>query len=335
MTITITDVARRAGVSMKTVSRVMNNENSVSEKTRQKVKDAARELNYTPNLAARGLASSKSYLIAMLYDIPSPGYTIDIQKGATRACREHGYHLIVEPLDVSQPDFMDHIENLLGHLRVDGVILAPPLCDRPEVVQLLSRRNVSYIPIAPSSHHGDIPVVKMDDERAAREMTHHIIGLGHKDIGFIKGHPRHSASALRYQGFREAMRSSGLRINPDWVVEGEFTYRSGAEAGRRILEGAERPTAIFASNDDMAAGVVSIAARLGLSVPEDISVCGFDDTPLASSVWPQLTTIRQPVRDMGFKAAELLLKAREEHNISAFVLDHELVARESCVAPKE
>ncbi|NNE57620.1 MAG: LacI family DNA-binding transcriptional regulator [Hellea sp.] len=330
---TITDVARRAGVSMKTVSRVMNNEPSVSKATREKVKSAARELDYTPNLAARRLASSKSYLIAMLYDIPSPGYVINIQKGATTACREFGYHLVVEPLETMESNVMADIETLLGHLRVDGVILAPPLCDNGEVVSLLARRNIPYIPIAPSTQHGDVQIVKMDDVRAAREMTEYLIRLGHTDIGFVKGHPRHSASALRFQGFREAMRKANLRINPDWIEEGLFTYKCGVEAAGKILSQSKKPSAIFACNDDMAAGIIASAMGLGLKVPEDLSVCGFDDSPLADSVWPRLTTIRQPVREMGYMAASLLLGRQAPQKNKAeqlvFSLDHALIERES------
>ncbi len=334
MTATITDVARRAGVSMKTVSRVMNNEASVAEATRKKVKSAARELNYTPNLAARGLAGSKSYLIAMLYDIPSPGYAINIQKGATDACREHSYHLVVEPLETADDNFVDDVESLLGHLRVDGVVLAPPLCDNGEVIRILAKRNIPYIPIAPSAMHGETPIVKMDDVRAAKEMTQHLIELGHKNIGFIKGHPRHSASALRFEGFRDAMRRADLRIDPELIAQGQFTYKSGVEAAEALLSGKSTPTAIFAANDDMAAGVIACAGRKGLTVPDDLSVAGFDDTPIADNVWPRLTTIRQPVREMGYNAAKRLLNNSDSDEPRIILLDHELIVRESTAAPK-
>jgi len=322
------DVARRAGVSMKTVSRVMNNEPSVSDSTREKVNAAALELNYTPNRAARGLASSKSFLIAMLYDIPSPGYAINLQKGATDACREHGYHLIVEPIDTSAEDITKEIAGLITRLSVDGIILAPPLCDNGEVVRMLAKKNTPYIPIAPSANHGDISIVKMNDVRAAKEMTSYLIDQGHRDIGFVKGHPRHSASALRFQGFREAMRSADLAINADWIVDGEFTYKSGVDAGLDILKSDKRPTAIFASNDDSAAGVMAAAAQLGLSVPDDVSVAGFDDTTIASSVWPPLTTVRQPVVDMGYTAAKLLLE-NDAAQRGETILDHALIERAS------
>jgi len=189
MATTITDVARLAGVSMKTVSRVMNNEPAVSKETREKVTQAALDLNYTPNRAARDLAGSKSYLIAMLYDIPSPGYTINLQQGATQACREYGYHLIVEPLSTNQPDLISEVSSLMMQLRVDGIILAPPLCDNEAVINLLRQKGTPYIAIAPSQSDNQRPSVKMDDERAAREMTEFLIAAGHKNMAILNTAP--------------------------------------------------------------------------------------------------------------------------------------------------
>lgn len=329
MAATIIDVARRAGVSMKTVSRVMNNETAVAKDTRAKVTAAALELNYTPNRAARGLAGSKSYLIAMLYDIPSPGYTIKLQKGANQACREYGYYLVVEPLDTSKPDMTSEVSKLMSRLNVDGVILAPPLCDNEEVVELLQNKGTPFIPIAPSQDLDDVPVVKMDDKGAAAELTNYLIAQGHKNIGFVKGHSKHSASELRFAGFKSAMSDADLSIYAEWIEDGDFTYKSGVEAGVKILSGLNRPTAIFASNDDAAAGVMAAAGRLGLKVPEDLSVVGFDDTPIASSVWPRLTTIRQPVSEMGYQAAKLLLSKNSPNSELVHSLPHALIERES------
>ena len=326
---TITDVARAAGVSIKTVSRVLNNEANVRASTRDKVKEAAKALNYAPNLAARRLASSKSFLLALLYDIPSPGYVANIQKGATKACRTCGYHLVVEPLDLADEDLLEDIEGLVRRLPVDGVILTPPLCDNGEIVSILTRQNIPYVPIAPSASHGDVPIVTMDDVKAAREMTEYLISLGHKDIAFVKGHPRHSASALRFEGFRDAMRNADLRIRPEWIIDGEFTYKSGVAAARELFSQDERPSAVFASNDDMAVGMISAAKEFGLSIPEDISICGFDDDPLAQIVWPSLTTIRQPVSEMGFQAAELLLPGEKDSDGGVFNMQHQLIVRDS------
>ncbi len=326
---TITDVAKRAGVSIKTVSRVMNKEANVTEATREKVMLAAKELNYAPNIAARRLAGSKSYLIALLYDIPSPGYVANIQKGATDACRAKGYHLVVEPLNFDDPSILDNIEDLVRQLPVDGVILTPPLCDNGEIVSILARNRIPYIPVAPSTSHGETPIVKMDDVKAAREMTEYLIGLGHTDIAFVKGHPGHSASALRFEGFRDAMRSADLRINPDWIQDGEFTYKSGVDAARKLFNRTDRPSAIFSSNDDMAMGIISTAREFGLAIPDDVSICGFDDVPSAQIVWPALTTIQQPVAQMGFQAAQLLLSDKPSEDKVEYNMAHKLIIRES------
>ena len=331
---TINHVAKKAGVSMKTVSRVLNKEPNVAPKTRERVLAAAKELRYAPSLAARGLASSKSYLIALLYDNPSPSYIANIQKGAIQACRERGYHLVAEPLQIEDAeagpsgDLSADVERALERLPVDGAILTPPLCDKGSVVQALQRLGIPYVPVAPSTSHGDMPIVQMDDVKAAKEMTQYLISLGHKKIAFIKGDPTHSASPRRFEGFREAMRKADLEIRADYVQQGDYHYRSGAAAAETLLALADPPTAIFASNDDMAAGVLGVANRLGTAVPAQLSVGGFDDTPLARIVWPQMTTVRQPIQELGYAAAKVLISPdTSEEGVKT--LDHDLIVRGS------
>ena len=331
---TIHDVAKQAGVSMKTVSRVLNHEPNVAAKTREKVMAVAKELHYSPSLAARGLASSKSYLIALLYDNPSPSYMANMQKGAIQACRERGYHLVAEPLNVEgtrslvEGDLSIEVARALERLPVDGAILTPPLCDNGSVVQALQRLKIPYVPVAPSSSHGNVAIVQMDDVKACKEMTQYLISLGHKKIAFIKGHPQHSATPRRFEGFREAMRKAELEIRPEYVQRGDYHFRSGISAAETLLELADPPTAIFASNDDMAAGVISAANRLGITVPGALSVGGFDDTPLARILWPQLTTVRQPIEGLGFEAAKLLF-SREKTDGIVRTLEHDLIVRGS------
>jgi len=331
MKTTITDVARQAGVSMKTVSRVLNKEPNVAQQTREKVLAVASELRYTPNLAAKGLASSRSYLIALIYDnSPSPNYIQPAQRGAIDACRENGFHLVVEPLDMAGQDAGEEMERVLERLPVDGIILTSPLCDNPDILDMLKRLGIAYVSVSPSHPNEDVPCVVMDNTQAAFEMTEFLIGQGHCKLGFIKGHPEHNSSTLRYLGFIRAIEKAGIDLNADWIVDGDFSFRSGVDAAEALLSGADRPTAIFASNDDMAAGVVSVANRLGLSVPDELSVCGFDDTPLASILWPQLTTIRQPIYQMGHRAASLLINPPDaEERLDIYNLDHKLVIRES------
>ena len=330
MKTTITDVARLANVSMKTVSRVLNNEPNVAKKTRERVLSAAKELRYSPNLAAKGLASSKSYLIALLYDNPSPNYIANIQKGAIKACRDNNYYLVIEPLSMANANAGNEVEKLLERLPVDGVILTPPLCDDKDVLSILRSLNIPYVPVAPTIEINGVSSVKMDDVQASFEMTEYLIKRGHKKIGFIKGHRGHSATALRYKGYELAMEKFNLKIDKNFIVEGDFSFKSGVEAAENLLGLNEPPTAIFASNDDMAAGVVSVASRLGLEVPTKLSVGGFDDTPLAQILFPQLTTVKQPIYEMGQMAANLLINPPAKDDVlPSYHLDHKLIIRES------
>jgi LacI family transcriptional regulator len=288
--VTLSDVAARAGVSIKTVSRVVNREENVSRETRERVEAVLNELDYRPNIFARSLAGSRSYLLSLLFDNPSPSYVLELQLGALRQCRAAGYHLIVEEMDSTSGDFDTQVARLLQGSLADGFILTPPLSDNVEVLGALHERGLPCVRIAP-----------------AADMTRHLLELGHRRIGFIKGHAAHGASHLRTEGFFAAMRAQGLAVELDLVVEGDFSSRSGVEAAERLLMRSDRPTAIFASNDDMALGAMMVASRLGLHIPQDLSICGFDDSRTALLTWPQLTTVRQPVADMSAAAAELLI----------------------------
>ena len=188
-------------------------------------------------------------------------------------------------------------------------------------------RRLSHSPRNPNP---DISAILMDNTQAAQEMTEYLITQGHEKIGFISGHSDHNSSALRYNGFLSAMEAAGLNINPKWVIEGDYSFRSGVEAAQILLGGEDIPTAIFACNDDMAAGVVSVANIKGIDVPRDLSLGGFDDTPLATIITPQLTTIRQPIHQMGHLAASLLINPPEaESRLETYILDHKLIIRDS------
>jgi LacI family transcriptional regulator len=326
--ITINDVAALAGVSTKTVSRVLNREPHVRPVLRDRVAEAVRSLNYQPNVAARALAGSRAYLLGLCYDNPSPGYVSAIQVGALSACREAGYHLLVEQVESDPARGADQVEALLTAVKMDGLILSPPVCDRPEVLDLLQRLGVPFVRIAPAGQFDRGAYVFMDDRKAAYDMTARLVALGHRRIGFVRGPQDHSATPLRLQGFTDAMRDAGLEVRPEWIVPGAFSFRSGGGCGERLLSLAERPTAIFASNDDMALGVMAAASRMGLKLPGDLSVAGFDDSPIAQIVWPQLTTIRQPVEAMARAATALLVEGRAREPV-ARLLHFELVDRGS------
>lgn len=335
---TIVDVAREAGVSIKTVSRVLNHEPGVHESTRAQVLKVVDALRYRPKQSARSLAGGRSFLIGLLYYDPSALFVGSVQQGATLRCRELGYHLVVESLHNDAPDLRQQIDRMVLALRPDGMILTPPLCDNPEVLAALRESGTPCVLMSPGRDLRDlrgVPSVRMDDMHAAEEITRLLLGLGHRRIAFIKGPPDQSASALRYQGFVNALRVHGLAPDAELVRAGAFTFESGRDAAHQLLSCPQRPTAVFASNDDMALGVLAAAQRLGLAVPQELSVAGFDDSPTAALVWPPLTTVRQPVAEMARTAVEMLVSVQrpdlaplEEDQLHR-VLPHEIVVRDS------
>lgn len=329
---TIHDVATAAGVSIKTVSRVLNNEAHVSKETRRKVEQAVEALDFRPSLAARALAGGRSYQIALLYDNPSPYYVYHMQSGARDRSRELGFRLIFQECDVHSARFIDEVKALIDETHVDGLILSPPVTDQPGLLALLTRRKVPFVRIAPGNNPGICPYAHMDDVAAAMDMTRYLAGLGHRRIGFIIGHPDHSASRDRLKGFRKGLAAEGIAEDPSLVRPGMFSYESGRNAALELFRLDAPPTAIFASNDDMAAGVLAAAHEHGIAVPDELSIAGFDDTDLARALWPPLTTIHQPTRELAYAAADLLLSTPKKFQVRA--LPYKLVARGSTGAPR-
>ena len=332
MRTTIKDVSRVAGVSIKTVSRVLNKERYVRDDTRRKVEEAMAALSFSPSQAARTLAGHRSFQIALIYDNHSPHYIHQIQDGAWARCREEGVRMLAQPVDIMSPTLANEIGGLVDETHVDGVLLSSPVTDSPIVLDELERRNVRFIRISPGTNHVITSSVYMDDVQAADDLTTYLIGLGHRRIGFIIGSPDHMASDQRHLGYRKALYRAGIAYEPALVHQGNFDFASGSAAARALLALPHRPTAIFASNDDMAAGVLAHAHGEGLDIPAELSVVGFDDTALASLVWPPLTTIRQPVREMAYTAAQLLLGPEGE--VVQKRLDYELMIRSSTAPPR-
>ncbi|MET0273713.1 MAG: LacI family DNA-binding transcriptional regulator [Phenylobacterium sp.] len=319
------------------MSRVLNTEPNVRPVMRDKVLAAVEALRYRPSVSARSLAGSRSYLIALFYDNPSPNYNGDVQRGAVARCRQDGRHLVVEPLDSAASDAPELARSTAMTLRPDGVILTPPVSDRRLVLQALEESRTPYVRIAPNSEIERAAHVSMDDRRAAYEMTLHLLALGHRDIGFIIGHPEHGASHRRLEGFTDAMRAGGHAIRPDRLQQGYFSFQSGYDCAETLLATADRPSAIFASNDDMAMGVLAVAHRQRLAVPAELSVVGFDDTPAAMTSIPPLTTVRQPIFEMAAAAAEMLINGECEPVTGgkppSRLLPFDIVVRESTGAP--
>jgi len=302
--VTIHDVARHAGVSPMTVSRVMNSEPNVREETRARVMASVRALRYSPNLAARSLASANGMHIGIFFRNPSAGYLSELLLGSLDQSRRSGCQLVIEQCDSMEKD-REAIHRLVKG-GIDGVILPAPLCDSEEALRGVAEAGIPAVLVAPGQPPPEHSAVLINNFEAARAMTRHLLALGHKRIGFINGHPAQASSGQRFRGFIEAMTEAGLTVGPHQVTQGYFDYRSGLTAAEQLLKNFN-PTAIFASNDDMALAAMAIAHRRGLDVPDDLSIVGIDDTPLATTVWPELTTIRQPIADMAREAVRLLI----------------------------
>lgn len=334
---TVSDVARLANCSLMTVSRVVNGGTGVRAETREAVEAAIKTLNYAPNRAARSLASAAETRIALLYTNPSAAYLSELLIGCMDGASQTDAHIMVERC--ATPEDQKRVIQRLVKGGVEGFLLPPPLCDETQLLDLLRRQRVPSVLIGPGSADAHHQAVMIDDYQAAHDMTRHIIALGHKRIGFVIGNPDQSASALRLAGFRDAMGEAGLPVIDELVRQGLFTYRSGMDAAIEMLALAKRPTAIFASNDDMAAGCIAAAQRSRLDVPGDLTVCGFDDTANASTIWPELTTIRQPISEMARRALSMLnttiLEARACQPVRTqhLTLDYALIKRSSDGAP--
>jgi LacI family transcriptional regulator len=322
-----------------TVSRVINKGGNVRETTRAAVLEAIERLNYSPNTAARSLAAGSAAHIGLLYANPSAAYLAQFLIGALHAARSAGVHLVIESCESEDADEQAEVTRRFATSDVEGVILPPPLSESQPIMAELNAMGIPVVTVAMGAPHQDSLNVRINDHAAAMEMTRYLLDLGHRKIGFIKGHPNHIASHDRYRGFCDALTEAGIDAENEPAEQGYFSYRSGLTAGERLLALPDRPTAIFASNDDMAAATVSVAHRMGLVVPEDVSIVGFDDTALATSVWPELTTVKQPIAAMAEAALELLtayLRGRQGGTPGKFaerVLSHAMIIRESSGAP--
>ena len=311
---TIIDIAKRAQVSFKTVSRVLNENLRVDPALRSRVIEAMTELDYHPNLAARSLAGRRGYAIALLIDQTElfseqdansyfAPYLVDLQAGALLACLEAGYHFFIEPYDPRSPSFPNDLRAQLSKLALDGVVLAPPAADRRELLDALEAWEIPYVRIAPGLDVERAPSVATDEHNGTLAMAEYLLSLGHRRIGFVTGPEAHIAAAIRLVAFRDAVGADAELI----VHPGDFSFASGMAAGETLLSLPQPPTAIFAANDFMAAGVIAAATRLGLRVPQDVSIAGFDDSAVAHFVWPPLTTVHQPIRAMARAAIEYLV----------------------------
>jgi LacI family transcriptional regulator len=326
---TIIDVARLAGVSYKTVSRVLNNEPHVRPEIQKRVRAAAKQLNYHPNVLAQGLVRQRSFLIGLVSENPSSSYGVALQMGILERLKTERYRLVVIPVG-SASEHGGEVVGLLRAAALDGVVLAPPAADHPLILEQLQAARMAFARIAPTRllefGHNNL----IDDVAAAREVASYLLSLGHRDIAIIRGDPTHQSSEARLVGYSQAMAAEGVSIRRDRIEQGDYTFESGLAAGRRIFAAPDRPTAILAQNDDMAVGALMAARELGLSCPEDISIVGFDDSEFSQIVWPRLTTVRQPVFDMAVNAADMLMaQLGQDHASPDRLYAHKLIVRGS------
>lgn len=327
--LTISDIARLSGVSKKSVSRVINGEHGVSEETRARILSIMQAQGYAPDRRARALARRQSYLLALAYDNPNADYVLDVLNGMLRVAIPRGYEVIMHPVDEPGAGAGERLASFVQRAGCDGLVLIPPLSERGELLAELARRAWPAARIAGDDVALRIPQVRYDDRAAALAITAQLLDLGHRRIGFVGGPPDGGPTRRRLAGFRDALASRGLAAEPALQAWGDFTFSGGIAAGRALLGGVARPTAMMCCNDQMAIGVLHVAHELGFAIPADLSVTGFDDAPLAQVAWPPLSTVRQPVAEMGAAAAAALIDTIEGRAEPARLLEfaHVLVPR--------
>ncbi|WP_288758235.1 LacI family DNA-binding transcriptional regulator [uncultured Brevundimonas sp.] len=337
---TIDDVARHSGVGRTTVSRVLNDGPNVRPEVRDRVWASVRSLNYSVNPQARSLASGSSGLIALVFASdfdaqPNSFYASALELGALRECLVQGRHLLTHHVPQHSPDWKRQVLELIRTQRCQGVVLTPPFSDDPDLVKAATAQcAVALISPSPSTR-GLADGVGVDDEAGGYDVARHLLGLGHRNLAYITGLESHLSAARRLEGLRRAVKSQGLDPASVRVLGGDFTFRSGVEHTRRLLGERTPPTAIICANDDTAAGALSVAHGLHLSVPDELSITGFDDTPMSEIVWPPLTTVHQPLKDMAGAAVSAIARrlAGEEDGPRFETLPHRVIARESSGPP--
>jgi LacI family transcriptional regulator len=335
---TIDDVAKAAGVARVTVSRVLNNGQNVRPETRERVQRAVETLGYSVNQQARALASGSGRQIMLIHAHhperePNSYYPAGLELGALRACSSLGFDLITRAIDPQSGDPWRSLSPIVERERPVGIILSPPLSDDAELLRSVRQADIGIVAISAGERARElVSSVGIDERDGGHVIGRHLISLGHRRLGFVKGPPDHLDAALRYDGFLDALREAGEDANP-WTGEGDFTFKSGVEAAEKMLRDSNQVTALACANDDMAAGAMFALHRAGLEIPSAISVTGFDDTPVSEIVWPPLTTIRQPIKDLAERAVHLLFEPASAASVRRETIAHELVVRESTAPP--
>jgi LacI family transcriptional regulator len=309
---TINDIARLAGVSKKTVSRVINASPYVQKETRERIQAVITEMGYAPDPQARGLAFRRSFLIGLVYDNPNPQYVVNMQLGLLDGLRGTGFELVVHPCDRASPTFLHDLRGFVERQRLFGVVLTPSVSEDERAAELLADLGCEYVRIASVKLAPPEHMIETQDRIGGRAAGRHLVDLGHTRIAHISGPATFRSTHERRGGFEEGLAEQGVKLKPDFARVGAYTFESGIQQALELLQMDPRPTAIFAGNDEMAAGVLQAARMMSLRVPEDLSVVGFDDFQVAERVWPTLTTVRTPTREIGRLAALRVLGRDDE-----------------------
>jgi LacI family transcriptional regulator len=335
--VTINDIARIAGVSKKTVSRVLNRSPLVHDDTRARIQAVMERYRYVPDPQARGLAFRRSFLIGLVYDNPNAQYIVNMMEGALDGLRDSDYELVVHPCDRHSSGFISGVRRFVERQKLRGVILLPPISENEELIAAIKDTDCDYVRVSYALLDEPARMLISNDRQAVAEVASYLQSLGHQRIGYITGQRGFMSTRERREGFVEALDRRGLKLPGDMIVEGGYTYESGLAGADVLLSRSPRPTAIFASNDEMAAGVYRAAHNLGLSIPRDLSIVGFDDGPIAGRLVPSLTTVRLPMRDIGRLAAVKLIApaagSADDGSADPLVMPH-LVVRDSCQPPR-
>jgi LacI family transcriptional regulator len=334
---TINDVAHLAGVSKKTVSRVINDSPLVNKATRDALQELIEEIGYRPDPQARGLAFRRSYLVGLIYDNPNPQYVVNMQLGILDGLRDTDFELVVHPCDRSSDTFIEDAKRFIEVQKLYGVVLTPSVSEDERLAEVLRELGCAYIRIASIALDMERRMIVTNDRQGSKAAAQHLAELGHKRIALIAGRRSFRSAHERRAGFEDGLAEAGIDLPPDYVLQGDYTFESGLAMGAELLDLDPVPTAVFAANDEMAAGVVQALNVAGLEAPDALSVIGYDDFEIATRIWPRLTTVHSPTREIGTLAAQRLLEfdAEDDAGIGPNQTIPNLVVRESTRKPKD
>ncbi len=306
--LTINDVARLAGVSKRTVSRVINNSSSVNAETRSKIQNIIDQYDYAPSKQARGLASSRSYLVGMISDDPNAIVIHSMQRGAIKAMSPAGYELVVHPVEHKDPKLIDGVLKFVSRSNLDGLIILPPISMNEELLKKLRQESIHFVALAAKEVDDDLAsCVVSSDREAMQQVAQLFVSQGIKRPAFINGPQDRLSTIERFKGLQDALTKLDIPLEKKYIVDGDFSYESGLQAAKKLLDHKERPDAIFACNDQMAIAAIHVAQDLNIGVPEELIVVGYDDDPMAARLRPALTTLRRQNVEMAKIAGQKII----------------------------